>query len=949
MKVTTADYDAELGQVSGLVSQYVTKGGPNDLHGSMFWFNRNSATFAADPFAEKLPGTGPKGKGTGPAPFNWNQFGGSLGGPVKRNKMFFFGDYQGNRTRQGNSALATVPTDAFQNGDLTAALESKLCFDPASPSSNGVCNEPHENFTSPLMVPTTEGGTIQAQQNMVFDPTSGNADGTGRKAFTVGGAPNRIPSTAFNPVSANLLSFLRDQLGNKFVDQTKTDMNFAGSTSLLFDQDQADGRYDWNISEVNKIFLRYTYFSALLNNPPLFGLAGGPAAGGLNAETAHYRDQLVSLNYTHTFSPTLLTEARFGIVRFALQGYQFDKGHKTDDEVGIKGINTDDPLTQGLAGITVSGPAGGWTMGLPSGPGIPRLQFNTILQWVSNWTNMRGNHQLRWGIDARRQRFDFLTVNESSRGNFNFAQNITGDGGVSGTGLGMGSFLLGLPTEFDRAVFSQFPAERDTRFAWYLQDDWHLTPKLTVNLGLRYEYIGPSTPHFAGGGVNFDPNTGNLLLSGIGQVSRSANVRSDWNNYGPRIGFAYRALTSTVIRGGFGRSYFSSNYGGGVFGTLCCSFPVQTRQDISQSANYFPISFPGQSSAYSLDQTIPPAPLPQFPSSGLLPLPAGLGAFHVPFNNEVSYVDTWNFTVQHQLTPTLTTSVAYVGNASRRMYDDYNLNAPFPGPGSLNSRRPLDPLGIDTSVDVRCHCTNANYNSLQWTVDKRFGMGYEVHSAYTWSKALDRPFGGFGWSSQAENPHDRNASYGIDENSRASVWTLSHVWHLPYGRGQRWGSSASSSKQAALGGWVFNGITSVMSGFPVGINWSDTSSLNGAFGQRPDLVGSPTKSVPPGRVYNPAAFANPPLYRFGNYGRDPGDIRGPGFASADWALWKEFYLKTPLAKEDTTLQVRVETFNLFNRTNRQNPNNTADDPNAGLIFGILTPMRRMQLGLRLAW
>ncbi|PYU97887.1 MAG: TonB-dependent receptor, partial [Acidobacteria bacterium] len=175
-----------------------------------------------------------------------------------------------------------------------------------------------------------------------------------------------------------------------------------------------------------------------------------------------------------------------------------------DDEVGIKGINTDSPLTQGLAGINVGGPVGGWFMGLPSGPGIPRLQFNTIFQWVNNWTQMRGNHQLRWGVDARRQRFDFLTVNESSRGNFGFAQNITGDGGVSGTGLGMGTFLLGLPTEFDRAVFSQFPAERDTRFAWYFQDDWHVTPKLTLNLGLRYEYIGPSTPHFRGGGVNFD-------------------------------------------------------------------------------------------------------------------------------------------------------------------------------------------------------------------------------------------------------------------------------------------------------------------------------------------------------------------------------------------------------------------------------------------------------------
>ncbi|PYU97888.1 MAG: hypothetical protein DMG26_20140, partial [Acidobacteria bacterium] len=283
MKVTTADYDAELGQVSGLVSQYVTKSGTNDLRGSLFWFNRNSDTFAADPYAEKVPGTGPHGTGTGPAPFNWNQFGGSLGGPVKKNKMFFFGDYQGNRTRQGNSALTTVPTNAFQNGDLTAALESKLCSDPANPTSNGVCGG---NLTSPLMVPTTEGGTIQAQQNMVFDPTSGNPDGTGRKAFTVGGVPNMIPGAAFSPVSVNLLNLLRTQLGNKLVDQTKTEVNFAGSTSLLFDQDQAEGRYDWNLSEVNKLFFRYTYFSALLNNPPLFGLAGGPAAGGLNAETA---------------------------------------------------------------------------------------------------------------------------------------------------------------------------------------------------------------------------------------------------------------------------------------------------------------------------------------------------------------------------------------------------------------------------------------------------------------------------------------------------------------------------------------------------------------------------------------------------------------------------------------------------------------------------------------
>ena len=333
-------------------------------------------------------------------------------------------------------------------------------------------------------------------------------------------------------------------------------------------------------------------------------------------------------------------------------------------------------------------------------------------------------------------------------------------------------------------------------------------------------------------------------------------------------------------------------------------------------------------------------------------MPAGLGAFHVPFNNETSYVDTWNFTIQRQLSSTLTTSMAYVGNVGRRMYDDYNLIAPFPGPGSLNSRRALDPLGIDTNVDVRCHCTNANYNSLQWVLDKRFGMGYEIHSAYTWSKALDRPFGGFGWSSQNENPHDRNASYGIDENSRASVWTLSHVWHLPYGRGLHWGSSASSVEQAALGGWVFNGITSVMSGFPVGINWSDTSSLNGAFGQRPDLVGNPNAGIPAGRIYNPAAFANPnPVAAIGQTDFSPlggqrSQVTGPPLRQLDLGFAKQVKI---LGQRQ--FEIRAEAFNITNTPAFNLPGslNFLDAKNFASITSMRNAPRQIQLGAKVYW
>ena len=215
---------------------------------------------------------------------------------------------------------------------------------------------------------------------------------------------------------------------------------------------------------------------------------------------------------------------------------------------------------------------------------------------------------------------------------FSFNQLITSDNGISGTGLGLGTFLLGMPSEFDLAVFTQMPAERDTRVAPYFQDNWHATKKLTLNLGLRYDYIGPSTPAFSGGGVNFDPSTGDLLLSGLGNVSRSANIKSNWKNFEPRIGLAYRVLSNTVIRAGFGRAYFSSNYGGGVFGTLCCSFPVQTREDISQVNSYFPIILPGESSNLVLNPNvpIPSVPAATLPSSGRLPLPPGLGAYYIP-------------------------------------------------------------------------------------------------------------------------------------------------------------------------------------------------------------------------------------------------------------------------------------------------------------------------------
>jgi hypothetical protein len=224
-------------------------------------------------------------------------------------------------------------------------------------------------------------------------------------------------------------------------------------------------------------------------------------------------------------------------------------------------------------------------------------------------------------------------------------------------------------------------------------------------------------------------------------------------------------------------------------------------------------------------------------------------------------------------------------------------------------------------------------------LDKRFTGDYSIHSAFTWSKALSLPYGGF--SSGPMDPYDRNLSRAPDYNDRAIVWNVSHEWSLPYGRGHRYGGDASGAKQVALGGWVFNGVTTVMSGLPTFIGWSDNSSLNSNFGQRPDLVSNPLQNIPAGRWYNPAAFANPTPYNFGNADRV---VVGPHLFDVNWALWKEFRIT-----ERTGLQLRFESFNLFNSTNKSNPDGTANDSTAGVINGIIVPMRQFQFGARLSW
>lgn len=912
VKLSSSNYDTEFGNTAGLVAQFVTKSGTNQIHGSVWWDNLNNATFAADPFTEKIPGTGPQGKGTGPSPFNQNQGAFSLGGPIRKDKMFIFGDYQFLRRVDKSSLTASVPIPAWRNGDFSDV----------------------------------------AATNPIFNPLTGNPDGTGRTQFL----NNMIPQGQLNKVTQNLLNLLPlPNIGQSSADPY--DLNYLGSGPTIFSTDQFDVRYDWNISNNNKLFVRNTYMKSYLNTPGVFGVvAGGPPLGGLAAEIVPTHNDQVATGFTHVFSPTLVSTFRGGLLRWHLQGYQADANVNTNNQVGLPGLNLGGKITGGLAGLIIDGPTGAFT----EGPGftnvaLPRLDIIDIWEGANDWTWMKGRHQFRWGFEIRRNMEDLFTINAHTEGGFEFGQLTTANPNKPGSGLGAASFLLGLPDSFNRGVFNFIPHERQWRDAVYAQDTWRINPKLTFNYGLRWDYFGPDETDIKGGLSNFDPNTGQLLLANLGGVSSTTNVDGYHKAFSPRVGLAYKLTTNTVVRAGFGRSYFATNYSS-TFQQLSIVYPIAPTQSVLPTSIYQPIFPLGQA---------PPSPPPfNAPSSGHLTALPGESIYYNPPYTPTEHVDQWNFTVQRRLGSNATVSVGYVGTKGTDLAWDPNINAADIGPGGIESRRPyFQKYGLTQGIGSRNNGGNSNYNALEFVTEKRFSSGYSLTSSLTWSKSLDTEIAGFAWGDQGADPYDREGSYGVGTNQdRAVVWTLTHNWNLPYGPGMRWGSSITGVKKAVLAGWQFNGITTVADGFALSPELGNGSTLNADWGQRPDrIAGVPIypANKTTAEWFNPAAFEAPQFpgqtvqcCRWGDAAR--GSIRGPGFLGTDWALWKEFAFKSPL-NEHTLLQIRWENYNALNHAPLGEPDVTVDSALAGQITSLQgtflkansTSMRRMEFTVRL--
>jgi hypothetical protein len=921
LKVTTSNYDAEFGSVAGALMQATTKSGTNQVHGTGFEYLRNNIFNSANPFTQANP------------PIRWNQFGGSLGGPIIKSRLFIFGDYQGSRQRNGANTITTVPTTAERGGDLQSLLGNYICAD-GSVSASACAN--------PLMVPTTEGGSVAAQGGMVFDPTTGNPDGTGRKAITTNGQPNIIPVPT--PLT-NIMSYLPPpNLGSPGAIYN----NYLASGSEIYDIDQPDVRLDYTISEKATFFGRYSLADFTIKAPAAFGVvAGGPALGGLNfAGQSLDRNQSLALGLTYTFSPTLVGEVRFGTFRYRIRVEPFGVGTTPATQAGLPGLNLGTTETSGMPAFYING-SGGFDFGYALGVNAcncPLKETENQFSWITNWTKLKGNHTIKWGAEVPRDEQQRVPSDEHRSGEIAFNPSVTGNaavdalaGGNATTGAGLASFLLGQPSSFGRYFtgIGFYPGLRETRIFLYAQDTWRVTHKLTLDYGVRWENYLPQAAAKPGGTGSFDPLTGMEWAAGVGSVPLNLGVHPYNLGFTPRLGIAYQVQEHTVVRAGYGWGFTPAGYGS-IFGQGAeYNPPILNGQTIPQANPY--------TAAFNL-LTGPPLPVnPPVSSSGMYPLPDGisvynwfwpLNAYRVP----MSYF--WNLTVQHQFAGGLSFQVAYIGNVGRHLYENPNINQAVPGPGAnFDLRRPLyAKFGLEQGIYYTCNCDTSNYNGVQAKLEKHASHGLDFTLNYTYSKALGiSSFGGGGFD---DNYNVRN-SYGPLGFNSTHALTFTNVWKIPYGHGMRWGSSNSKALDIILGGWSLDGITTLDSGHPFSPTVANTQSVNADFnGVRADKIGSAhIANQSTAEWFNVAAYVDPQQpFRDGTASAN--SLWGPAQYMVNLALEKTFKIA-----ENKTVELRWENYNAFNIDNYGQPANTIDVLGAGQITYSATAMRQMQFGL----
>jgi hypothetical protein len=868
VSISTSNYEAELGRAGGAVVNVTLRSGSNQLHGSLYEINRVSALAARNFFA------------TSKAPTVYNQFGFTIGGPIRKNKTFFFGDYQGLRDRRGDVTIISIPTLDFRNGDLR---------------------------TSPTII---------------YDPATGTPDGKGRKQISCNGVLNVICPDRISPIAKKILSFLPAPIAPGFTN------NYQLATVRQKDTEGFDVKIDHKISESDGFFVRYSFQRPKVFDPALYGIYGGPKAGGF-AGTGTNRTQAGAINYTHMFSPTFITEFRLGFSRYRNDAKNQDTGLTTAKDIGIPGVNLDE-FTSGIVGVNINGfsnPMVGFSASLP----WIRAETNTNL--VSNWTRIFRNHTLKWGADIRNNRDDLLqTQTYSPRGLFIFREGPTAlNGGQSpGFANAFASFLLDLPNEYGRDLPGTFPALRQNTLFTYFQDKWVVSQKLTLNIGLRHEIYFAPTPMFKAGFSNYNPDNNTLELAGIGKIPSNMGRKTNYKDFAPRFGFAYRLSEKTVVRGGYGISIDPSF----PDDKYAFNFPVKQNNAFNAVNSFSAAGKMANGFAAPLVAAIPP--------DGIIN-PAPLNQEYapvIPLNLKEAYIQSWNLAVQRALPWNFTLEVAYVANHEVGTLTRQNINSGLvPGQGANGQ-----PLNIkfgrkaNTIAWVR---TDTNYNGFQVKFDRRFSNGFVLTTAYTFSKAINM-YGGDG-NGTLSIPAVLSLNRGRADYDRTHSFVQSYVYELPFGPSKQW--LRSGIGRWVLGDWQVNGILSAYSGTPLDFRISSTSLNAPGNANRPNLNGDlkVLGGIGPGvKWFDISNFSAPPAATYGTLGRNL--FSGPGLVNLDMSVFRNFRVTERLG-----VQFHAISSNVTNTPHFNNPGLTFGNANFGEVTGAASDQRTIGFGLRVTF
>jgi hypothetical protein len=755
-------------------------------------------------------------------------------------------------------------------------------------------------------------GDLSAAPSTIYDPATGTPDGRGRVAFT----GNKIPDNRISPIAKKILAMIPAPT------LAGLTTNWQGPTVLNKDVSGYDWKIDHKLGQYDSLTVRYSFSRPRVFDPGAYNnLAGGPRSGGfagLGIQKAHSG----GFTYTHIFSPRFITDFRFGIMRYRNDAQNQDTGSKASDELGVKGVNLD-WFTSGLTGVNVNGfsnPIVGFSASLPW------IRAETNFDFVSNWTYVKGNHTLKWGADIRRNRDDLLqTQAYSPRGLWRFTEGPASLNGDTRTSLGnsFAAFLLDLPNEYGRDLPGIFPTFRQTQIFTYFQDKWQISPKLTLDLGMRHEIYGAPTPAQRAGFSNYDPTTNSLILSGVGGHADNLGVDTPLANFAPRLGVAYRLTDKTVLRGAFGLTYDPAY----PDDKWAYNYPVKQNNAFNAPNSY--------SAAGSMAAGFPP-PLPvTIPESGTIPNAPAQNYIALPLDLKQGYLETWNFAVQQQLPFNFTLEAAYVGNHTVGTLNNVNINAgQVLGAGS--NGQPLKiKFGLTSSV-TKWSRFSQNYHGLQLKFDRRYANGLSITTAYTFSKAL--------------NFADDNSGLGIPINfimnygragfDRTHMYVQSFLYQLPFGIGHKWLSSGWAGK--LIGGWQVSGALSAYSGTPMTFSYSTTSLNTPGNSQRANINGNPNRLYNIGagqKWFDTSVFSIPAAATFGNAGRNT--FSGPSFVNLDMSLFKRFQFT-----ERWKMELRAEAFNLPNNPHFNNPNSALDSTQFGEVRGAFGE-RQVQLGFRI--